>query len=69
MTELYGMLPDEAEKKIASIDKARASYYKYYTGNEWNDVRNFDLCLNTSDISFEKAVDIICDYLKQIGRI
>ena len=69
VTELYGMLPDEAEKKIASIDKARASYYKYYTGNEWNDVRNFDLCLNTSDISFEKAVDIICDYLKQIGRI
>lgn len=69
VTELYGMLPDEAEKKIASIDKARASYYKYYTGNEWNDVRNFDLCLNTSDISFEKAVDIICDYLKQTGRI
>ena len=69
VTELYGMLPDEAEKKIASIDKARAGYYKYYTGKEWNDVSNFDLCLNTSGISFEKAVDIICDYLKQTGRI
>lgn len=69
VTELYGMLPDEAEKKIASIDKARAGYYKYYTGKEWNDVSNFDLCLNTSSISFEKAVDIICDYLKQTGRI
>ena len=69
VTTLYGMLPDEAEKRIASIDKARASYYKYYTGNEWNDVRNFDLCLNTSDISFEKATDIICDYLKQTGKI
>jgi len=69
VTELYGMLPDEAEKKIASIDKARASYYKYYTGNEWDDVRNFDLCLNTSEISFEKATDIICDYLKQMGKI
>jgi cytidylate kinase len=65
VTELYGMLPAVAEKKIETLDKARANYYKYYTGNEWNDVRNYDLCLNTSNLTFEKAVDIICDYLKQ----
>ena len=69
VTELYGMTPNEAEKSIASIDKARASYYKYYTGKEWNDVQNFDLCINTSSISFEKAVDIIYDYLKQTNKI
>lgn len=69
VTELYGMRPDEAEKKIAAIDKARASYYKYYTGNDWNNVHNFDLCLNTTGISFEKATDIICDYLKNKNRI
>ena len=68
VTELYGMLPDEAEKKINSIDKARAAYYKYYTGKEWNDVHNFDLCLNTSDISFEEAADIICDYINRRGK-
>ena len=68
VTELYGMLPDEAEKKINSIDKARAAYYKYYTGKEWDDVHNFDLCLNTSDISFEEATDIICDYLNRRGK-
>ncbi len=68
VTELYGMLPTEAEKKIESLDKARANYYKYYTGHEWNDVNNFDLCINTSNISFEKAVDIICDYLKNIDN-
>lgn len=68
VTKLYGMLPDEAEKKITSIDKARAAYYKYYTGNEWNDVHNFDLCLNTSEISFEKAADIICEYITQKER-
>lgn len=69
VTSLYGMLPAEAEKKIETLDKARANYYKYYTGNEWNDVNNFDLCLNTSAISFEKAVDIICDYLAQTGKL
>lgn len=66
VTELYGMKPDDAEKKIEAIDKARASYYKYYTGNEWDDVENYDLCINTSRLSFEKAVDVICDYLKNI---
>ncbi len=69
VTELYGMLPAEAEKKIESLDKARASYYKYYTGKDWADIRNYDLCLNTSGMDFEKAVDIICDYLKQTGAI
>ncbi len=65
VTTLYGMLPAEAEKKIESLDKARANYYKYYTGHEWDDVNNFDLCINTSKISFEKAVEIICDYLER----
>lgn len=69
VTELYGMLPAEAEKKIETLDKARANYYKYYTGGDWSDVKNYDLCLNTSGISFEKAVDIICDYLKQMELI
>lgn len=67
ITELYGMLEDEAVKKMESIDKARASYYKYYTGKEWDDVKNYDLCLNTSGMDFEKAVDIICDYLNRMG--
>ncbi len=68
VTELYGMLPAEAEKRIESLDKARANYYKYYTTHDWADVNNFDLCLNTSNISFEQAVEIICDYLKNINK-
>lgn len=59
----------EAQRKIASIDKERAAYYKSHTGNDWEDVRNYDLCLNSSGLGttpargFEKCVEIICDYL------
>ena len=67
VTELYGMRPSEAIKKIDSLDKARANYYKYYTGKEWDDPRNYDLCINTSGMDFEKAVDIIYDYLNRKG--
>ncbi|MBE6577340.1 MAG: cytidylate kinase-like family protein [Ruminococcaceae bacterium] len=69
VTELYGMKKNEAIKKIETLDKARANYYKYYTGKDWTDVDNYDLCLNTSGISFDKAVDIIVDYLKQMELV
>ena len=69
VTDLYGMKENDAIKKIETLDKARANYYKYYTGKEWNDVENYDLCLNTSALSFEKAVDVICSCLKELGKI
>lgn len=67
VVDMYGVTPKEAHERIVSLDRARAAYYKYYTGKNWDDVRNYDLCINTSSIGFEKAVDIIVDYMKQIG--
>jgi len=68
VTELYGMLPSEAKKTIEKIDKSRAAYYKYYTDKNWYDVSNYDLCINTSDISFEKAADIIMSYIETVRK-
>ncbi|MFP3154832.1 cytidylate kinase-like family protein [Lachnospiraceae bacterium ZAX-1] len=50
-------------KKIEKIDKYRAEFYKYYTGNEWNDTRNYDFCLNTSSMSYEKLIEVVKAYL------
>lgn len=66
VVELYGMIPAEAKKTIEKIDKSRAAYYKYYTDKNWYDVSNYDLCINTSDIGFEGAVDVIVDYIKRV---
>lgn len=54
----------EAIKKITEIDKERAAYYKAHTGRAWIDARNYDLCLNSGDLGFEKCVDIITEYIK-----
>mgnify|MGYP004506634705 FL=1 len=54
----------EALKTIASIDKERAAYYKAHTGREWIDARNYDLCLNSGDLGFDKCVDIITDFIR-----
>ena len=67
VTELYGVLPKEADDRIDDLDRARANYYKYYTGKTWNDPANYDLCLNTTKYGFEKSVDIILAYMKTLG--
>lgn len=54
----------ELEKYIAKIDKRRADYYKFYTGREWTDARNYDLCLDSSKLGFERCVEEIKAYIK-----
>lgn len=53
----------EALKTIASTDKERAAYYKAHTGREWIDARNYDLCLNSGDLGFDKCVEIITNFI------
>ena len=54
----------DLEQEIIKKDKYRAAYYHYYTGRKWNDARNYDLCLNSRELSFEKCVEIVKQYLK-----
>ena len=67
VTDLYGIHPKEAADRVESVDRSRAAYYKYYTGGNWDDETNYDLCINTGKIGFEKAVDVVVGYLKNIG--
>lgn len=53
----------DLEKYIAKIDKERAEYYKNHTGREWTDARNYDLCLDSSKLGFEKCVEEIKAYM------
>ena len=36
------------ESALAKHDRARASYYNYYTENRWGEAKNYDLCLNAA---------------------
>ena len=49
----------EMKKKILKIDKNRAKYYDYYTGKEWGDKSNYDLCINTTDVVIKEIVPVI----------
>ena len=62
--EYNSMTEEEMKKFIVKTDKYRADYYKHYTGREWTDARNYDLCLNSSKLGFQKCVEEIQAYIK-----
>ena len=49
----------ELAKKIAQINKARADYYEFYTGQKWGDKANYDLCVNTNFIAPDKLAEAV----------
>ena len=57
--ERNSMTPREMQKFIEKTDKYRGDYYKYHTGHNWYDARNYDLCLDSSKLGFEGCVEAI----------
>lgn len=49
----------EAVDEIARMDAYRSAYYKYHTGREWQDVKNYDLSLDTGIYRYEQCTEII----------
>lgn len=64
LVDLTGEPEKDLERKINKIDKHRAAYYEYYTGRKWNDARNYDVCINTDEMSFEQVVKVVKAYME-----
>lgn len=58
---------DEAKAKDIMIktDKRRASYYNYYSSKRWGSCKSYDMCLNSSIVGYDGAVDIIKEFAKK----
>lgn len=59
----------KADKFITKTDKYRRDYYRYFTGQEWENMKNYDLCINTTTMTYEQAADAIQDFaFRMLGR-
>ena len=58
---------NEMRKLMEKRDKYRGEYYKHYTGQNWYDARNYDLCLDSSKLGFEGCVEAIKAYMAVRG--
>ena len=46
-------------KHVLATDKKRAKYYRHYTGKQWGNRNNYDLCINTSKSGIEGAIEML----------
>ena len=58
--------PREVTKYIRLEDKRRASYYRYYTGEEWRDAAGYDLSLDSGILGEEGCVQRILAVLPRM---
>lgn len=58
------MTDREILSNIRRIDKSRSEYYGLYTGKVWGDKRSYDLCINTAQISMERACALLAEFFQ-----
>lgn len=58
------MSDDQVRHLIQKTDKRRSDYYNYFTGGNWKDADNYDLCINSSQLSWDQSVSLVKAYLE-----
>lgn len=49
----------QMKKHIRAVDRDRARYFGFYTDKNWGDKKNYDLCINTTDVVIKDIVPVI----------
>ena len=56
----------QMRKRITEIDRNRAKYYAFFSGQKWGARENYDLLVNTSDADIGKLTSSLCGYLEAL---
>ena len=59
IAEKFDISEQDAAAMIVDNDYSRELYTKTYTGTDWTDARNYDLCINVRNFGVNGAVDFI----------
>ena len=61
---LYNVEDKEAVKMMADTDKRRMTNYSFYTDQKWGKASNYTLCLNSSQLGYDRCEKIIVECSK-----
>lgn len=62
LMEKHNISESKAKEIMIKTDKGRASYYNYYSSKHWSSARSYDLCINSSAVGYDGAVEIIKEF-------
>ena len=63
-----GLDPKRAEEEIIKMDKRRANYYNYHSGEKWGNATNYHLSVKSSYIGIDNTVDCIKAYIDCLDK-
>ena len=61
ITRLYNVEEQKAVKMMVDIDKRRMANYNFYTNQKWGKADNYTLCLNSSQLGYDRCEKIIME--------
>jgi len=61
----YGESDKSPEARLNEKDKRRRVNYQHYTGRNWGQAQNYDICLDTGTLGIEQCVDIVCGVVEK----
>ena len=64
IVRLYGESEKSPAARLQEKDKRRRVNYQHYTGRDWGQSQNYDVCLNSSTLGIEQCANIIVDMVK-----
>ena len=59
IVERYGETDKSPKKRLEDKDQKRKVYYKNYTGRNWGEPHNYNLCLDSGALGLEACADLI----------
>ena len=64
ISQLYRVTEQEAVKMMADTDKRRMTNYNFYTEQKWGKASNYTLCLNSSQLGYDRCEAMITECVK-----
>lgn len=53
----------QAIRYLRHLDRERSRHYHFYTGRQWGNANNYDLCINSASYGIDGTVDFIYDMI------
>ena len=58
--------PEHAAETVAKKDKSRGNYYRYHTGDRWDNLFNYALTIRSDLAGIDKTVECIKQYVQSM---
>lgn len=56
---------ETAKRYVLKHEAERADYYSYFTSKPWGQSQNYDMCINSSLLGWERTAEVIAEVIRE----